>query len=156
MAPEMTPHRLLMVCTANICRSPMAEGLARAYAAERGWAAEIRSAGTRALPGNPPTPNAVKALKELGIDISSQRSQPVSDELVAWADRILVMEMRHAREMREEHPNCDAKVQLLGTFGGVVEIGDPYGGWIWRFRRSRDEIRTCVEHFMDRLPPRPV
>lgn len=150
-----TPHRLLFVCTANICRSPMAEGFARNYGEERGWAVEARSAGTRAIPGNPAAPNAVKALREVGIDIAGHLSQPMTAELVEWAERILVMEMRHARDIREEFPGADAKIQMLGTFGGVVEIADPYGGWIFRFRRSRDEIRGCVEHFMDRLPARP-
>ncbi len=152
----MEPHRLLFVCTANICRSPMAEGLARAYGNERRWRVESRSAGTRALDGHPAAPNAVKALRELGIDIRENRSQPVTDELVAWADRILVMEMRHAQDLREEFPASDGKLQLLGTFGGIVEIADPYGGWIFRFRRSRDEIRRCVEALVDRLPARPL
>ena len=53
-------------------------------------------------------------------------------------------------------PLADGKVQLLGTFGGLVEIDDPYGRWIFAFRRSRDEIRRCVERFVDTLPPRPM
>lgn len=134
----------------------MAEGIARAYAAQRSWAVEVRSSGTRAIPGNPAAANAVKACREIEIDLSAHRSQPMSDELVAWADRILVMEMRHARDLREEFPGADAKIQMLGTFGGIMEVADPYGGWIWRFRRSRDEIQRCVEAFMDRLPPRPL
>ena len=60
-----------------------------------------------------------------------------------------------AQEVRERYPAADEKVQLLGTFGGLVEIADPYGSWIFTYRRRRDEIRTCVEAFMDRLPPRP-
>ena len=73
----------------------------------------------------------------------------------AWSHRILVMEMRHAKDIRERFPAADEKVQLLGTFGGLVEIGDPYGSWVFTYRKRRDEIRACVEAFMDRLPPRP-
>jgi protein-tyrosine-phosphatase len=151
----MHPHRLLFVCTANICRSPMADALARRYAEERGWAVEVQSAGTHALEGQPAAANAVKAVREVGGDLSAHRSQPMSDDLVAWADRILVMEMRHAADIRGRFPASDEKVQLLGTFGGLVEIGDPYGSWIFTYRRRRDEIRACVEAFMDRLPARP-
>ncbi len=150
------PHRLLFVCTANICRSPMAEALADRYARERRWAVEVASAGTHALPGNPAAPNAVKAVRDVGCDLRAHASRPIDEELVAWADRILVMEMRHARTIRERFPVADDKVLLLGTFGGVVEIDDPYGRWIFAFRRSRDEIRHCVESFMDRLPARPL
>jgi protein-tyrosine-phosphatase len=133
----------------------MAAGIARMYADTRGWAVEVLSAGTHAIAGNPAAPNSVKAIRELGGDISEHRSQPISDELVAWADRILVMEMRHAQSVRQRHAGADEKVQLLGTFGGLVEIDDPYGSWIFTYRRRREDIRRCVENFMDRLPPHP-
>jgi protein-tyrosine-phosphatase len=149
------PHRLLFVCTANICRSPMADALARRYAEERGWTYEILSAGTHAREGDAAAANAVKAVREVGGDLSGHRSQPMTEELARWADRILVMEMRHAADVRERFPIADEKVQLLGTFGGLVEIDDPYGSWIFTYRRRRDEIRRCVEQLMDRMPPRP-
>lgn len=148
------PHRLLFVCTANICRSPMAEELSRLYADQRGWWVESRSAGTHAREGDPAAPNSERAIRELGGDLSAHRSQPVTDELVDWADRILVMELRHAQNVRSAFPAADAKLQMLGTFGGIMEIADPYGSWIFRFRSSRDEIRRCVEGLLDRMPPR--
>ncbi len=150
----MEPYRLLFVCTANICRSPIAEGLARLYADSRGRAVEALSAGTHAIDGQPAAANSVRVVKELGGDIAAHRSQLITDALVDWADRILVMEMRHAATVRERHSGADAKIQLLGTFGGLVEIADPYGSWIFTYRRRRDEIRSCVETFIDRLPPR--
>jgi protein-tyrosine-phosphatase len=150
------PHRLLFVCTANICRSPMAEELARLYAAERGWAVECLSAGTHAREGEPAAPNSQKAIRDVGGDLSNHQSQPVSEALVAWADRILVMEMRHAQFVREHFPASDEKLQMLGTFGGLMEIADPYGSWIFRYRSSRDDIRRCVEGLLDRMPPRPA
>ena len=58
------PYHLLFVCTANICRSPMAEGLARAYALQRGWSVECRSGGIMGLIGKDAAPNAVRVLKE--------------------------------------------------------------------------------------------
>lgn len=133
----------------------MADALARRYAEQRGWRVEVKSAGTRAIPGEPAAPNSVKAVRELGFDLSDHRSQPMSQELVDWADRILVMEMRHAQDVRERFPIADEKLQLLGTYSGLVEIEDPYGSWIFTYRRRRDEIRACVEACMDRLPPRP-
>ncbi len=149
------PHRILMVCTANICRSPMAEALARRYAQERQQHIEIRSCGTHALTGQPASANGIKAVREVGGELDGHASQPVTEELVDWADRILVMELRHASHIRELFPRSDEKLQMLGTFGGTMEIDDPYGGWIFKYRRSRDEIRRCVEAFIDRLPARP-
>ncbi len=134
----------------------MAEELARLYARERGWAVEARSAGTHAREGDPAAPNSKKAIRDLGGDLTRHTSQPVSEELVAWADRILVMEMRHAQLVREQFPASDEKLQMLGTFGGLMEIADPYGSWIFRYRSSRDDLRRCVEALIDRMPPRPV
>ncbi|MSQ00746.1 MAG: hypothetical protein EXR71_02510 [Myxococcales bacterium] len=148
------PHRLLFVCTANICRSPMAEELARLYAVQRGWWVEARSAGTHARTGDDAAPNSQRAIKDLGGDLTQHKSQPMSAELVAWADRILVMELRHAQLIRAEFPAADSKVQLLGTFGGMMELGDPYGSWIFKYRSSRDDIRRSVEGLLDRMPPR--
>lgn len=150
------PYHLLFVCTANICRSPMAEGLARRYAEERGWNVRVRSGGTMGLIGKPAAKNAVRALKEINIDISEHRSQGVSDEMVDWADHILVMEMAHAIKLRKRHDSLASsdRILQLASFGGMLEIGDPVGGWRWRFRKSRDEIRQCVETFIDNLPPR--
>jgi len=147
------PHRLLFVCTANICRSPMAEGLAEGYAADRGWPIEVASGGIMGLIDRLADPHAVKVMGELGLDISSHRSQGVEQELVDWADYILVMELRHQMKLHERFPHVEGRVLMLGSFGGIHEVRDPIGGWRWRFRKSRDEIRRCVEGFMDRLPP---
>jgi hypothetical protein len=65
------------------------------------------------------------------------------------------MEMRHALFVRERFPAADEKIQMLGTFGGLMEVADPYGSWIFRYRSSRDDIRRCVETLIDRMPPRP-
>jgi len=133
----------------------MAEELARLYAVERYWAVEARSAGTHAHQDEPAAPNSQKAIRDVGGDLTNHRSQLVSNELVAWADRILVMEMHHAQFVREQFPESDGKLQLLGPFGGLMEIADPYGSWIFRYRSSRDDIRRCVEGLLDRMPPRP-
>lgn len=125
------------------------------YAYDRGWRVEAKSAGTNARDGDEAAPNSRKAIAELGGNLTAHRSQAVTEELVAWADRILVMELRHASLIREQFPTADEKVLMLGTFGGIMEIGDPYGSWIFKYRSSRNEIRRCVEVLMDRLPPRP-
>lgn len=151
---ESRPYHLLFVCTANICRSPMAEGLARDYAQRRGWSVECRSGGIMGLIDKNAAKNAVRVLKEINIDISEHKSQGITQELVDWADHILVMELRHAIKLRERHDNLGTKVLQLGSFGGLVEVDDPVGGWRWRFRTSRDNIKRCVESFMDNLPPR--
>ena len=134
----------------------MAEGLARAYAAERGWAVEAASAGVMGLLDRPAEPNAIRVMKEIGVDLSAHRSRGLDPELVHWADYILGMELRHTAELRRRFPEVEERVLMLGSFGGRFEIPDPIGGWRWRFRRTRDELKECVESFLDQLPPRPI
>ena len=153
--PEIDPYRLLFVCTGNICRSPMAAALARAYATKRGWAVEVASAGVLDLKGRPAEPNAIRVMEEIGIDLRTHQARGVNEELVRWADYILAMELAHCTELRRRYPEIEDRVLLLGSFGGSLEIADPMGGWRWRFRRTRDEIRHCVEGFLDQLPTRP-
>ncbi len=131
----------------------MAEGWARQYALQRGWPVETRSGGIMGLQDHPADPLAVKVMGEVGVDLGSHRSGGVDEETMAWADYVMVMEMRHATTLRQRFPQYEAKVMLLGHFGGLVEVPDPIGGWRWRFRSSREQIHRCVVGFMDQLPP---
>lgn len=133
----------------------MGEALAILAGEQRGWDVDALSCGVEAMTGQPAAPNSVRVIKEVGGDLSRHVAQPMSDELVAWADRILVMELRHASVARQRFPGADDKIQLLGHFGGTMEVGDPYGSWIFTYRRSRDLIRKCVEGLLDSMPPRP-
>ena len=85
---------ILFVCTGNICRSPMAEGLFRHAVKGRGDF-EVFSAGVGAIDGLPPSEHAVRAVRELGIDISRQRSRMLTADLVRRADYIFGMTHSH-------------------------------------------------------------
>ena len=64
---------ILFICTGNVCRSPMAEALFRRVVQGRGEF-RVLSAGIGAMNGQPPTPHSARAMQELGVDISAQRS----------------------------------------------------------------------------------
>jgi protein-tyrosine-phosphatase len=155
-ADPSAPYRILVVCSGNICRSPMAEAFLRHQADRRGWRLETRSGGTLDIRGRPADPLAVKVMGERDIDLRAHASSGIDAEDAAWADWILVMEIGHRQALRERFPDCESKLLLLGTFGGLVELPDPIGGWRWRFRKSRDQIERCVTAFLDQLPPRPI
>ena len=139
------PKNILFVCTGNVCRSPMAEALFRARAAGRvNWTAT--SAGTAAICGEPATEEAVVALAEAGVDLKGHRSQPVSPELVARADLILVMTQRHLEELLLFFPKAKGKIRLLRGFGSSPEAGvpDPIGMSLDVYRRTRDVIDGAI------------
>src|SRR5260221_6467356 len=103
---------ILFICTGNVCRSPMAEALFRRAVRGRGEF-RVYSAGIGALDGQPPTPHSVRAMRELGVDISAQRSRMLTAELVRSADIILGMTHRHVDTGTLLYPQAAEKTLLL-------------------------------------------
>ena len=132
----------LFVCTANICRSPMAAALL----ASRRPRPLVASAGIAALQGEPADPDAVAVLAELGVDLRGHVARQLTPELATGFDLILVMEQRQQRAVEWMVPVARGRVQLLGRFGGF-EVDDPYGGGRDAFRRSLAQIQRGLDDF---------
>ncbi len=143
--------RLLFVCSGNLCRSPMAEGIARHLAAEQGIELEARSCGTIARPGMEASGNAVVACKEKGVDIADHQSQPLTRELVEWADQILVMEENHLHAVNAQDWRAPFKTWALGSFINKSRIKDPYKRSLRKYRKARDQLWKAVDLAIQRL-----
>ena len=102
----------LFICTGNICRSPMAEALFRHATPGRTDYRAI-SAGLGAVDGQPPSVYSVQAMKEIGVDISKQRSRMLTAELVKQADYILGMTHSHVDTVMLLYPAAAEKTFLL-------------------------------------------
>ncbi len=140
---------LLFVCTGNTCRSPMAEGIARQVLSDTGnW--RVVSAGTGAINGQPPSPNAVKAMRLSGIDISGHRSQMVNARLVEEATLILGLTRGHVDNLLYLYPQASTKTFTLGHFDTRLrpkdqDIADPIGGSLDEYLSCRDQIKSGIE-----------
>ncbi|HZR18576.1 MAG TPA: ribose 5-phosphate isomerase B [Verrucomicrobiae bacterium] len=139
---------VLFVCTGNVCRSPMAEGLFRHAVQGRGEY-RVMSAGLGAMEGQPPSPYAVQAVKELGIDISGQRSHMLSYELVQQADYIFGMTHSHIDTVMMLYPFAAEKTFLLREFDETLDtfekdISDPIGGSYEIYLTCRDQIEQGI------------
>jgi glycine hydroxymethyltransferase len=139
---------VLFVCTGNICRSPMAEGLFR-HATRGRTDCRTVSAGVGAMEGQPPSPHAVRALKELGIDISPQRSRILTPELVEQADYIFAMTHSHVDAVNLLFPQAVEKTFLLREFDETLDefekdITDPIGGSYETYAYCRDQIEQGI------------
>ncbi|MGN6552741.1 MAG: ribose 5-phosphate isomerase B [Verrucomicrobiota bacterium] len=139
---------VLFVCTGNICRSPMAEGIFRQAVQGRGNYRVI-SAGLGAMDGQPPSEHAVEATRELGIDISNQRSRMLTPELVKQADYIFVMTHSHVDTVMLLYPKAAEKSFLLRDFDETLDsfekdISDPIGGSYDVYANCRDQIEQGI------------
>src|SRR5436190_23479112 len=139
---------ILFVCTGNICRSPMAEGLFR-HAVKGRSDFRVLSAGVGAVEGAPPSEYAVRALKELGIDISNQRSRMLTSEVVQRADYIFGMTHSHVDAVTLLYPQAAEKTFLLREFDETLDnyeadIGDPIGGSYEVYVSCRDQIEQGI------------
>jgi glycine hydroxymethyltransferase len=139
---------VLFVCTGNVCRSPMAEGLFRQAVRGRGEY-RVLSAGLGALEGQPPSPYAVQAVKELDIDISGQRSRMLTPDLVHHADYIFGMTHSHIDTVMMLYPFAAEKTFLLREFDETLDqfekdISDPIGGSYDIYLNCRDQIEQGI------------
>ncbi|MBV8376863.1 MAG: serine hydroxymethyltransferase [Verrucomicrobia bacterium] len=142
----MTLKNILFVCTGNVCRSPMAEGLFRHMVANRPDI-RVRSAGVSTIPGQPPSPHAVDVLAELRIDISKLRSLPLSEELVAGASCIIAMTRSHMESIHYLFPEAAEKTFLLREFeehAPSLDVSDPIGLNREAYEATRDIIRRAL------------
>ena len=132
---------ILFVCTGNTCRSPMAAYIMDKIAVENDLDILIESAGIFAEGGQPASENAVKAMAEMGIDITEHRTQPVTEELIKKSDIILTMTQGQKKLLE---PLAKDKVYtLLEYSGGEGDISDPYGGDLEEYKETAQEIYRC-------------
>jgi len=121
--------RILFVCTGNICRSPMAEGLFKHYLETIHVNIDVSSAGLAAVVNKPATSSAQSLLRMRDIDISSHRARQLTRPMTLDAELILVMEISQKKQLERLYPYTLGKVFLLGKWGNF-EVPDPYGGML--------------------------
>ena len=146
----MRTIRVLFVCTGNLCRSPMAEAILRHLAEEKGLSVEVASAGTHASYGSPMTPLAHDALLSLGINPHNHYSKPLDEDLLNWANLVLVMTQRHLEDIERRFGgsvNLANKLFLLDE----GDIDDPYGGTPEEYVETAKRIRRAIERWLRKL-----
>src|SRR5437870_1190937 len=144
-----TVKSVLFVCTGNICRSPIAEGLFRRLIGNRGDI-DVVSAGVHAVRGQPPSLYAVQVCAEDGTDISDVRSQPLTAALVDRATHIFAMTGAHLETIQTLFPQGGEKSFLLREFeqpGTTVwrDVPDPIG-------LGREVYEDCARIIKNALP----
>jgi protein-tyrosine phosphatase len=138
---------ILFVCTANICRSPMAEGVLRGMLGKKGLEQDILvdSAGTHGYQvGKPPAAHAIAVASTRGYDIGTRTARRISMEDFDLHDHILVMDRLNLFALRQIAPiRARQRIELLLTYGDKFhgrEVPDPFGKGLGDFDSALDMI----------------
>jgi protein-tyrosine phosphatase len=145
--------KTLILCSANVCRSPAAEALWRATAGERRLPSEVASAGLQARPGQQRSAQMLRLLASAGVAAPENGASPFIRTLACRHDLVLVMEPAHQQQVLSLAPELTGRVQLLGRWGQGA-ITDPTGGSPQDYATCFSHLSAAVDAWLDRLTTR--
>ena len=144
---------ITVVCTGNICRSPMGERLlAHALAADEQFShIKVLSAGTAAYPGDSASTNSRIAMRKVGLDLTDHRSRPLTSQLLDISDLVLTMTSGHKDIIELQNPGLDVPIYRFREWmdAGSKEVPDPFGGPLEIYLETRDSLAEAIPSILN-------
>ena len=147
-------RRVLLICTANVCRSPLAQGLLKKQLSDQGLGGEweVNSAGSWTEGGVPVDPLVREMLADRGIKAGEWRSREVTEKMLVEANLVLTMEAGHQEALQVEFPEQADKVYMLSELVGErVNVTDPVGKDDGEYYEVLGVIEGYLEGAMERM-----
>ncbi len=118
---------ITFVCSGNICRSPMAEGILKEFISKTKFkeVLQVQSAGTLGLTTGPAHPKAISVAKSAGINISSHQARTIDQKIMEESDLVIAMAMNHFDYLKANFPEQADKVVLLKTWHRRAKMANP-------------------------------
>ena len=154
---QLTKRLFIFVCTGNTCRSPMAELLFRQRLSKKLSCAPealdaagyvIESAGLAAYPGGPSSAEAQQVMKARGLSLADHASQPLTEGMIAQADRLFVMTRLHRQAIVDHAPQAAARTELLCR---DQDVSDPFGGTFDQYQQCAKQMEDQMDGWIDQL-----
>ncbi|SMC82281.1 low molecular weight protein-tyrosine-phosphatase [Polynucleobacter kasalickyi] len=143
-------YRILVICTANICRSPVGQVFLERFLQNQ--KVQVDSAGTLALNGNVADATMQELLTERGYsNITTHRSQALMPSLIQKYDLLLCMTDEHRNQVTKMSPIATGKVKLFGHWDQQAQVLDPIGGPRVEYESSVEQIEKLSKLWADKL-----
>lgn len=117
---KLAPFTVLVVCTGNICRSPVAERILYAQLEAAGIPALVISAGTQSMVGHDMTPEAAQLAQHYGADPLGHHSQQLTEHLISGADLVLTATREHRSAVVSLHPRASRYTYTLNQLARLL------------------------------------
>ena len=148
--------KVLVVCSGNICRSPMVAEYLRHRLSRSGMShVVVAQGGTLGIKGAPASDEAIRAMSEIDIDLGSHRSRGLSAADLRTSEWVIAMDGGHLETLAARYPEGRDVRFLLRAFEAgprpelsARDLEDPVGAPLSVFRKQRDLIRVCVDHLV--------
>ena len=149
---------IVLVCTGNTCRSPMAEAMlnrklsirfASRFAKDPFIPILAKSAGVAASQGSPASEGAVAAMASIQLDLTAHQSQPAHPSLLEQADLILTMTSNHRQNLLSRWPHLAGKT--FGLAPDQMEVSDPFGGPVEVYQACAKKIDQYLDAWVEKL-----
>ena len=145
-------NSVLFICSANICRSPMAMGLLRSMVEDSSDQWKIESAGVWDMDGQQVAANTQLILKERGIDLNDHTSRNVSGTMLSEFNLVLVMEDIHKEVLKLAFPEYTDRIYMLSEMvGEFYDIVDPIGGSLADFEETALEMERILTEGFEKI-----